>query len=42
LEADTGRRLDAARPLVERNGAVSLREVGLDRAASWLVDSFLG
>ncbi len=42
LEADTGRALDAARPLVERNGAIRLREVGLERAGSWLADRFLG
>ncbi len=42
LEADTGRPLDAARVLVERNGALLLREVGLERAGLWLAESFLG
>jgi carboxylate-amine ligase len=32
--------LDAARALVERNGADHLRDVGIHRASRWLVDSF--
>jgi carboxylate-amine ligase len=38
--ADGG--LDAARALVERNTAIALRAQGVDRAASWLADRFLG
>ena len=34
--------LDGARALVERNGAVLLRERGLEHAALWLAESFLG
>ena len=34
--------LDGARALTERNGAIRVREQGLERAALWLADSFLG
>ena len=34
--------LDATRALIERNAAIELREVGLERAASWLTERFAG
>ena len=42
LEADCGQALDRSRALVERNAAMSLREVGLRCAARWLADAFAG
>ncbi len=34
--------LDATRALIERNAAMELREVGLQRAPAWLADRFAG
>ena len=42
VEAHAPGGLDGARALVERNGAMLLREQGLERATRWLTDRFTG